>query len=116
MATSPYLNPGLAFNRSAIMAAVHVECRRIIARAVEIGCARPVRYAVAFRDASATIWAAARIHRECTIRDARLAVLPIEHANLINARTHALMIDSTQRMVVELAAIDAQAAAMGVRL
>jgi len=116
MAASPYLNPGLAFNRSAIMAAVHGECRRIIARAVEIGCAKPVRYAVAFRDASATIWAAARIHRECAIRDAKHAALPIEHVRLINARTTTLMIDSTQRMLAELAAIDAQAAAMGVRL
>lgn len=116
MATSPYLNPGLAFNRSAIMAAVHVECRRIIARAVEIGCARPVRYAMAFRDASASIWEAARIHRECAIRDARHAVLPVDHARLIQARTTTLMIDSTRRMLAELAAIDAQAAAMGVRL
>ena len=166
------LTPAGRLDRSAIMLAVHAEARRQVERAAAIGCPKPLRYAVAFRDASASVWAAARVHRDCfirdaalaalrpdwqfvmlgpvvkidpadlprspnvhwlgmkrygelpaylahwdcCIRDAALAALPASHAQLLEARTAALMIDSARRMVAELAAIDAQAAALGIRL
>ena len=110
------LTPAGRLDRSAIMLAVHAEARRQVERAAAIGCPKPLRYAVAFRDASASVWAAARVHRDCFIRDAALAALPASHAQLLEARTAALMIDSARRMVAELAAIDAQAAALGIRL
>ena len=117
LAASPrFLDPAGRFDRSAIMLAVHAEARRQVERAAAIGCTKPLRYAVAFRDASANVWASARVHRECFLRDAALAALPAAHASLLQARTAALMIDSTRRMVAELAAIDAQAAALGILL
>lgn len=110
------LTPAGRLDRSAIMLAVHAEARRQVERAAAIGCTKPLRYAVAFRDASASIWATARTYRDCFARDAALAALPAAHADLLEARTAALMIDSTRSMAVELAAIDAQAAALGLSL
>ncbi len=85
-----------------------------MAGAAQQGWSRP--YKIALRDALASVWITARTQRDCAVRDAALAALPAPHAAILAERTAALMIDSTRRMVVELTAIDARAAAMGVRL
>ena len=97
-----------------IMALAHELARSDVADATRQGWARP--YKIALRDALASVWITARTQRDCAARDAALAALPAPHAAILAERTAALMIDSTRRMVVELAAIDARAAAMGVRL
>ena len=102
------------FDREAIMRLAHSIARDDIADAARQGWTR--RYKIALRDALASVWITARTQRDCAARDAAMAALPAPHAAILAERTAALMIDSTRRMAVELAAIDARAVAMGVRL
>ncbi len=102
------------FDREAIMRLAHSIAREDVTDAALQGWARP--YKIALRDALSSVWITARTQRDCAVRDAARAALPAPHAVILAERTAALMIDSTRRMVVELAAIDARADAMGVRL
>ncbi len=102
------------FDFEAIMRLAHSITRDDVAGAAQQGWSRP--YKIALRDALSSAWITARTQRDCAVRDAALAALPAPHAAILAERTAALMIDSTRRMVVELAAIDARAAAMGVHL
>ncbi|RYC29667.1 hypothetical protein D3273_22925 [Lichenibacterium minor] len=96
------------------MRLAHDLARDDVADAVRRGRVR--RYKVALRDALRSAWSTAQTQRWCHERDAKLAALPTAHSAILAERTAALMIDSTCRMVVELSAIDARAAAMGLRL
>ena len=98
----------------AVMRLAHDLARDDVADAVRRGRVR--RYKVALRDALRSAWSTAQTQRWCHERDAAAAVLPAVHSAILAERTSALMIDSTRRMVVELSAIDARAAAMGLRL
>ena len=98
----------------AVMRLAHGLARDDVADAVRRGRVR--RYKVALRDALRSAWSTAQTQRWCHERDAKLAALPTSHAAILTERTSALMIDSTRRMVVELSAIDARAAVMGLRL
>ena len=102
------------YNARAIMDLAHSIARDDLAGAAQQGWSRP--YKIALRDALQSAWSTAQSQRWCFQRDAAVAVLPASHAAILAERTTALMIDSTRRMVVELAAIDARAAAIGVRL
>ena len=102
------------FDRKAVMRLAHSIARDDVSGAARQGWTRP--YKIALRDALASVWITARTQRDCAVRDAALAALPAPHAAILAERTAALIIDSTRRMEVELAAIDARAAAMGVRL
>ncbi len=105
---------GGSYDGRAIMALAHAEARANVARAAARGVVR--RYRAALKCALSSAWETARAHRYCFDRDRRLAALPASHAAILAERTAALMIDSDRRMVAELAAIDARAAAMGLRL
>ncbi len=109
-----FLTAAGRFDREAIMRLAHSIARDDVAGAAQQGWGRP--YKIALRDALSSVWITARTQRDCAVRDAALAALPAPHAAILAERTAALMIDSTRRMVVELIAIDARAAAMGVRL
>ena len=102
------------FNLEALMQFAHAEARANVARAAVRGAIR--RYAAALKVSMADAWTTAHAQRDCAHRDAAMAALPASHAAILAERTSALMIDSTRRMVVELSAIDARAAAMGLRL
>ncbi len=102
------------FDLEAIMRFAHAEARANVARAAARGVVR--RYVAALKIAMADAWETARAQRYCFQRDAAMAALPASHAAILAERTAALMIDSDRRMVAELAAIDARAAAMGLRL
>ena len=95
----------------AVMRVAHDLARDDVADAARRGRVR--RYKVALRDALTSAWITARTQRDCAALD---AALPTAHSAILAERTAALMIDSTRRMVVELSAIDARAAAMGLRL
>ncbi len=103
-----------SYNGRAIMALAHAEARANVARAAARGVVR--RYKAALKCALTDVWSSAQSQRWCHRRDAALAALPASHAAILAERTAALMIDSDRRMVAELAAIDARAAAMGLRL
>ena len=96
------------------MRLAHDLARDDVADAARRGRVR--RYRIALRDALRSAWSTAQTQRWCHERDAAAAVLPAAHSAILAERTSALMIDSTSRMVVELAAIDARAAAVGLRL
>ena len=98
----------------AVMRLAHDLARDDVADAVRRNRSR--RYKVALRDALRSAWSTAQTQRWCHERDAAAAALPAAHSAILAERTAALMIDSTRRMVVELSAIDARAAAMGLRL
>lgn len=102
------------FDLEALMQFAHAEARANVARAAARGVVR--RYAAALRNAMADAWITARAQRDWARRDAELAAIPASHAAILTERTAALMIDSTRRMVAELAIIDARAADMGIRL
>ena len=102
------------YDAGAVMRLAHDLARSDVADAARRGRVR--RYKVALRDALASAWSTAQTQRWCHERDAALAVLPSAHSAILAERTAALMIDSTRRMVVELTAIDARAAAIGFRL
>ena len=102
------------FDAETIMRLAHSLAREDVADAAARGRVR--RYKIALRDALTSVWITARAQRDCATRDAAVAALPTSHAAILAERTSALMIDSTRRMLAELAAIDARAAALGVRL
>ncbi len=102
------------FDLEAIMRFAHADTRANVVRAAARVVVR--RYVAALKIAMADAWETARAQRYCFQRDAAMAALPASHAAILAERTAALMIDSTRRMVVELSAIDARAAALGVRL
>ncbi len=102
------------YDGRAIMALAHELARDDVADAARQGWARP--YKIALRDALRSAWITAQSQRFCFQRDASAAALPASHAAILAERTAALMIDSDRRMVAELSAIDARAAAMGIRL
>ena len=102
------------FDGRAIMTLAHQLAHDDIADAAARGRTR--RYKVAFKAALSSAWETARAHRWCFERDAAMAALPAAHSAILAERTTALMIDSDRRMVAELSAIDARAAAMGFRL
>ena len=102
------------YDAKAIMDLAHTLAREDIADAARRGRVR--RYKVALRDALCSAWETARAQHYCFERDAAMAALPASHAAILAERSAALMIDSSRRMTVELAAIDARAAALGVRL
>ena len=120
------LTPAGRFDRSAIMSAAWAMARAAVAPG------RPVRGYTpppppALRDAFAAglrrAWDLARGQRASaehraaeTVRRATVPADVLVVEDLLEARTAALMIDSTRRMLAELAAIDAQAAALGIRL
>ena len=126
MSGSKFITSDGAFDRSAIMSAAWAMARASVAPG------RPIRGYTpppppTLRDAFAAglrrAWDLARGQRACiehrAAETARRATVPADvHVveDLLQARTAALMIDSTRRMVAELAAIDAQAAALGLRL
>jgi hypothetical protein len=80
----------------------------------------------AFKEALRRAWDLARGQRAChqhhaaamaeTARRSALTAVEREVLNLRDARALAPMADSTRRMVADLVAIDARAAALGVRL
>ncbi len=128
-ASSRFLDPTGRFDRPAIMRAAWAMARAAVAPG------RPIRGYTpppppSMRDAFAAglrrAWDLARGQRACAehrammvVEDARRATAPADVLaveDLLEARTAALMIDSTRRMLAELAAIDAQAAALGIRL
>lgn len=117
------------YDRSAIMSAAWAMARAAVAPG------RPIRGYTpppppSLRDAFAAglrrAWDLARGQRACiehsavmAVEDARRAALPAVEREILalrEARALAPMTDSTRRMVAELAAIDAQAATMGIRL
>ena len=98
----------------AVMRLAHDLAREDVADAARRGRVR--RYKVALRDGLRSAWSTAQTQRWCQERDGALATLPTFHAAILVERTSALMIDSTRRMVAELSAVDARAAAMGLRL
>ena len=102
------------YDGGAVMRLAHDLARADVADAARRGRVR--RYKVALRDALQSAWSTAQTQRWCHKRDAELAPIPAAHAAILVERTAALMIDSTRRMMVELSAIDARAAALGVRL
>ena len=102
------------YNGRAIMRLAHSIARDDVADAGRQGWTR--LYKIALRGALQSAWSTAQSQRWCFQRDAAAAALPAAHATILDERTAALMIDSTRRMVVELAAIDARAAALGVQL
>ena len=117
------------FDRSAIMRAAWAMARAAVAPGRSIrGYTSPPLPALrdAFADGLRRAWDLARGQRAgaehlamMVLEDARRAALSAHeaaHAQLLEARTAALMIDSDRRMVAELAAIDAQAAALRIRL
>lgn len=104
-----------AFNRAVIMTAIHADARRRIARAAAIGCTKPMRYAVAFREACADVWATARIHRDHFARDACYAAagaIEVRIMDLEAERFSASMIDSTVAMLAAVSSVDAQLATL----
>ena len=103
------------FDRSAIMRAAHAEAREKQASAAVRGH-KPWPYALRLKHALHNAWGDARVYADCFREDARLAAMSPEVANLIRERAIALHIDSYPTMTRELAAIDARAAALGVRL
>ena len=103
------------FDRRAIMRAAHAEAREKQASAIARGVA-PWPYALRLKHALHHVWGDARVHAHCAREDARLAAMSPEVASLIRERALALHIDSLLAMTAELAAIDARAAAVGVRL
>ncbi len=102
------------YDAGAVMRLAHDLARDDVADAARRGRTR--RYRIALRDALASAWSTAQTQRWCRERDATMAALPASHSAILAERTAALMIDSTRRMVVELSAIDARAAALGFRL
>ncbi len=102
------------YDTGAVMRLAHDLARDDVADAARRGRTR--RYKVALRDALTSAWSTAQTQRWCRERDAAVAALPASHAAILAERTAALMIDSDRRMVVELSAIDARAAALGFRL
>ncbi len=102
------------FDREATMRLAHSIARDDVTDAAQQGWT--CRYKIALRDALVDVWITARTQRDCAARDAAMAALPASHAAILVERTAALMIDSDRRMVAELSAIDARAAAMGLRL
>ncbi len=102
------------YDAGAVMRLAHDLARDDIADAARRGRTR--RYKVALRDALASAWSTAQTQRWCHERDAAASLLPAAHSAILAERTAALMIDSTRRMVVELSAIDARAAALGFQL
>lgn len=123
------LTPAGRFDRSAIMGAAWAMARAAVAPGHPIRGYTPPP-PPSLRDAFAAglrrAWDLARGQRASAehrammvLEDTRRAALPAReaaHADLLEARTAALMIDCTRRMVVELAAIEVQAAALGIRL
>ena len=103
------------FDRAAIMRAAHAEAREKQASAIACGH-KPWPYALRLKHALHAVWGDARVHAHCAREDARLAVMSPEVASLIRERAITLHIDSLPAMTAELAAIDARAAAIGVRL
>lgn len=62
-----------------------------------------------------SVWTEARVYHESANREARLAKASLRAraiANLEDARSVASMIDSTSRMLAEVAAIDAEISAL----
>ena len=125
----PLLSPSARFDRSAITSAAWAFARA----AVTPG--RPIRgytppppptLRQAFAAGMRRAWDLARgeranaEHRAAMVaEDARRATLSSVEREVLalrDARALATMIDSTRRMVAELAAIDARAAALGIRL
>ena len=102
------------YDACAIMRTAHSIAREDVADAGRQGWNRP--YKIALRDALQSAWSTAQSQRWCFQRDAAAAALPASHVAILAERTSALMIDSTRRMVAEIAAIDSRAAAMGIRL
>ena len=97
----------------AVMRLAHAIARDDVA---DTARSRVRRYKLALRDALRSAWSTAQTQRWCHERDAAAAALPASHAAVLAERTAALMIDSSARMIAELAAIDARAIAMGARL
>jgi len=102
-----------SYDRRAIMQAAHVDARKRMARAIELGVKAP-RYAVQFRHALSVAWDSARTHRDCSVRDAKLAAMPAPVARLVEARMFAVHIDSSREMIRCITAIDAQLATLRV--
>ncbi|WP_237479422.1 hypothetical protein [Lichenibacterium dinghuense] len=102
------------YDTSAIMDLAHSLARDEVADAARRGRVR--RYKIALKAALSSAWETARAQRWCHERDRAAAALPASHAAILAERTAALMIDSSRRMVAEVAAIDARAAALGMRL
>lgn len=114
MADSSYLKASGSINTSAVLRAAHAEAKASVAAAAKRGKVR--RYRIALRDALTFAWISARTQKECFLRDLALAALPASHAALLVERTCALMADSTLARDLAVAAIDARAREMGMRL
>ncbi len=122
--TSPrphLLLAGGRYDGRAIMALAHDLARDDVARAASFGQAR--RYRVALRDALQSAWSTAQTQRWCAARDAEQAAATILNdqtalliAELRHDRMCASMIDSLPRHLAAVTAVDARAAALGVRL
>jgi len=108
-----YLTPAGRFDRRAIMQAAHVDARKRMARAIELGMKAP-RYAIQFRHALSVAWDSARTYRDCARRDAELDTMSAPVARLVEARMFAVHIDSSREMIRCITAIDAQLATLQV--
>lgn len=104
-----------AYDLRAIMRLAHTEARAAQAHAAALGFAA-WPYALRLKQTLRTAWLAARCEHEVAVEDARLAAMTPEVASLLREQAIALHIDSLPAMTRELAAIDARAAALGVRL
>ena len=109
------------YDGRAIMALAHDLARADVADATRQGWVRP--YKIALRDALRSAWSTAQSQSWCARRDAeRAAALALNNrtallvAELRHDRMCASMIDSLPRHLATVAAVDARAAAMGVRL